>query len=406
MDQIKQLWKEFIISLMAIFFMATGTGAYLLLMVLYLEHLGFSVSTIGSLKSLLSITEGVVVILIMLFFHGKHTRPILLFAILMQITGILLYAYQPQNWLIWLATFLTGVGLGFLLIILFALPMQKRPGHVHMGLAVGLYTALIAAGNALGSYIGGWSAGHIGYEWSFGIAAAFMAAVFICVLVITDVHRVETSILVYEKLDGSETGPLPKANINWRIGVVAGFALASMSVVYETIFPVFALRVLAVTTTFVGSLAAIELVMAAIIRPLMGMALRRVKSNQMTIISLAAQALFLCLIPLIGSTFLLPVTIAMMGLSFGIGRVSSETLSMEGVSDAQSISKRLSSYRLAMIVGQTLSPLACGWAADHWGYQNAMIILPYVFLALFFVAMKVGLKSEFSIAPLLKRFEE
>jgi MFS family permease len=217
---------------------------------------------------------------------------------------------------------------------------------------------------------------------------------------------VETSILVYEKLDGSETGPLPKANINWRIGVVAGFALASMSVVYETIFPVFALRVLAVTTTFVGSLAAIELVMAAIIRPLMGMALRRVKSNQMTIISLAAQALFLCLIPLIGSTFLLPVTIAMMGLSFGIGRVSSETLSMEGVSDAQSISKRLSSYRLAMIVGQTLSPLACGWAADHWGYQNAMIILPYVFLALFFVAMKVGLKSEFSIAPLLKRFEE
>lgn len=399
MDQTKQLWKEFIISLIAIFFMATGTGAYLLLMVLYLEHLGFSVSTIGSLKSLLSITEGVVVLLIMLYFRGKHTRFILLLAILLQISGILLYASQPQNWLIWLATFLTGIGLGFLLIILFALPMQKRPGQVHMGLAVGLYTALIAAGNALGSFIGGWSAGHIGYEWSFGIAATFMAAVFLCVLVITDVYRVEPLLPVDESLGDSAGKPKPEVDLTWRIGVVAGFALASMSVVYETIFPIFALRVLAVTTTFVGSLAAIELVMAAIIRPLMGLALKRVKSNSMTFTSLIAQAIFLCLIPMIGTTFLLPVTIAMMGLSFGIGRVSSETLSMEGVTEAQSISKRLSSYRLAMIVGQTLSPLACGWAADHWGYQNAMIILPYIFLAMFFVAMKIGLKPGLFIAP-------
>jgi fucose permease len=207
-------------------------------------------------------------------------------------------------------------------------------------------------------------------------------------------------------MDGSVAYPKQEVNINWRIGVVAGFALASMSVVYETIFPVFALRVLAVSTTFVGSLAAIELVMAAIIRPLMGVALRRVKSNQMTITSLAAQAVFLCLIPLIGSTFLLPVVIAMMGLSFGIGRVSSETLSMEGVTEAQSISKRLSNYRLAMIVGQTLSPLACGWAADHWGLQNAMIILPYIFLALFFIAKQVGLKPGFSMMAHLHRSEE
>ncbi len=404
MDQTKQLWKEFIISLIAIFFMATGTGAYLLLMVLYLEHLGFSVSTIGSLKSLLSITEGIVVILIMLFFHGKHTRPVLLLAIGMQIAGIFIYASQPQNWLIWLATFLTGVGLGFLLIILFALPMQKRPGHVHMGLAVGLYTALIAAGNALGSFIGGWSAGHIGYEWSFGISAAFMAAVFLCVLLITDVHRVEPSLPVDKGMEGSTTEPKVGVALTWRIGVVAGFALASMSVVYETIFPIFALRVLAVSTTFVGSLAAIELVMAAIIRPLMGLALKRIKSNAMTFLSLIAQAIFLCLIPMIGTTFLLPVTIAMMGLSFGIGRVSSETLSMEGVTEAQSISKRLSSYRLAMIIGQTLSPLVCGWAADHWGYQKAMIILPYLFLALFFIAMKIGLQPGYSIAILRNKF--
>jgi MFS family permease len=402
MDQNKQLWKEFIVSLVAIFFMATGTGAYLLLMVLYLEHLGFPVSTIGSLKSLLSITEGVVVILIVLFFKGHHTRPILLMAILLQISGILIYASQPVNWLIWAATLLTGCGLGFLLIILFALPMQKRPGPVHMGMAVGLYTALIAAGNALGSFVGGWSADNLGFYASFGIAAGFMAVVFACMLLITDVHRIEPPLPSEENSESLPVQSKPVIHLTWRVGVVAGFALASMSVVYETIFPIFALRVLALTTTFVGTLAAIELVMAAAIRPLMGMALKRIKSKSMTIASLAAQALFLCLIPLIGSTFLLPVTIGMMGLSFGIGRVSSETLTMEGISGAQLISKRLSSYRLAMIVGQTLTPLAAGWAADHWGLQSTMIFMPYLILILFFSAMTVSLRPDFFSRLVLK----
>jgi MFS family permease len=389
MNQDRKLWKEFILSLTAIFFMATGTGAYLLLMVLYLEHLGLSASTIGIIKSLLSITEGIIVIFIVFFFRGKHTRLILVIAVLLLLLGILGYSTQPQSWLIWIATVISACGLGFLLVILFALPMQKRPSQIHMGFAVGLYTALIAAGNAVGSYIGGWSADYIGFNWAFLIADGFIFIVLLCVLFMSDVKRVEPIPVTTDQNQTAHPFVPGVCKPIWRIGVVAAFTLASISVVYDTLFPILALRELSLTTTYIGILAAIELVLAAVIRPFMGMALKKLKSRHVTISGLMCQTIFLCLIPLIGATWLLPVMTGLMGISFGIGRVASETLCMEDVVEAQMISKRLSSYRLAMIIGQTLTPLVSGWAADQWGLVSTIIFLPYGILLIFFITIRI-----------------
>ena len=74
-------WKEFLLSLSSIYILAVGTGAFLLLIVSFLESEKYTHSRIGLVMSFFSSVQAIAVFLIGKYYAGHHFRLVVILAI-------------------------------------------------------------------------------------------------------------------------------------------------------------------------------------------------------------------------------------------------------------------------------------------------------------------------------------
>ena len=213
----RNLWKEFIAGLASIFLMAVGQGAFLILMVAYLEHSKVPIAENGLIKGFLSLVEGAACLAGGFLYRGKYTRRIMAASLLFMAAGSFLYATQSLGLIVWLGTGVNGIGIGVMIVILYVATLERRPNALNLGLAVGLYTAMIAAGNALGEVMSGIITDRFGFGISFSFAGiAMLAVVLLVVLMGKEVNYAGgTHSAEKEKTIVPEGAPLQAMEKNW-----------------------------------------------------------------------------------------------------------------------------------------------------------------------------------------------
>jgi predicted MFS family arabinose efflux permease len=375
------LWRGFGAGIASIMFCAGGEGAFLFLMVSYLERQQVPVAEIGMLKALLSLVEGAVCLLVGFLYRGKHPRLITAAAAVTMALSAFMYAGEPTGAAVWVATALNGIGIGVLVLIPYVITLARRPSSISLGLGVGLFTAAIAAGNSVGAAVTGFLTDAYGFGTSFAVSGINM----LLILVAAYFYGTETNTQITSDTPAAITLNTFRGvddNRVWKLAIAAGFTLASVNVIFETLFPIFMLRS-GTTIGAAGTFTGIKLLMAAIVRPFSGALMTRLNGLHLTnwgITALAAATVFM---PLAGMGASLMILVAVMGLSFGAARVTTATLSLHGQNDPHLTSQRSSIYNTALSVGQIIGPWLCGIVAGIYGVTAALIGLPLAYLAFY-----------------------
>jgi MFS family permease len=401
------LWKEFLAGLASIFLMAIGQGAFLILMVVFLEHRQVPVAENGLIKAFLSLVEGAACLAAGFLYRGKFTRRIMVAALLLMAAGSFLFAIQSLGVVMWLGTTLNGLGIGVMIVILYVATLERRPTALHLGLAIGLYTAGIAAGNALGEILSGIITDHYGFGTAFVFAGGAMLAVVGMVFFMG--KQVNYSGGQHHPASGEPGGKQETMSAEqtttkewvWILAIAAGFTMSCVNVVFDTLFPVYGLRA-GMTFTTLGSLAGLKMLLAALIRPFSGAITARldtVRLNTWSLLGLAASTVFT---PLVGIGAGLTFLVCLMGLSFGTVRVTSATLSLLGQNDPHRTSQRSSIYNTSLSVGQVLGPWVSGMVAGSLGLGVALTALPVLFIVFYLILWAVlpRLKLQYGIPGL------
>lgn len=395
-DHVVNLKREFATCLGTMLFFATGGGAFLLLIVGYLEKKGLPVTEIGSVMSLLSIVEGGVCLLVGHFYKGKWTREILIFGLLLNGASSLILTFQPMGVLVWVGAALTGAGFGVFTVIMYVAALQRRPPSLNLGLAVGLYTACIAAGNGMGALVSGWATDQYGFTVSFGISVTCYVIGLFGLLTLS-----RKPLPVQQEAKTPEAGaprPVTAKKSVWMLALLTAFTLSSINMVFDILFPVYTLRA-GMSFTLVGSLSGIKMVLAAMVRPFSGALMARINPIRLNVGSLLGLGAGTMLIPVVGMGFGLTAVIALLGATFGSIRTTSATLVVKDESNPQLVSRRISYYNTCLTLGQTISPWLIGLVADKIEVTTALMVVPVFFLGIFGV-------GSFAIPRLVSRFDK
>ena len=379
------LWRGFWAGIGCILFCAGGEGAFLFLMVAYLERQQVPVAEIGMLKGLLSLSEGATCLLIGFLYRGKYPRLITAAGVLIMAASTFLYALQPLGWLVWLATLLNGIGIGVLVLIVYVSTLARRPGSISLGLGVGLYTAAIAGGNALGAALTGVLTDQYGFGTAFMVSGVTMMFMLITTYLLgTETNQPHTEKGSQADASAQATGPNGDGWI-WKLAIAAGFTLASVNVIFETLFPIYMMRS-GNSIAAAGSLTAVKMLLAAVIRPFSGAIMTRLNSLHLNNWSLSALAAATVVMPLVGMGAGLTILVAFMGLAFGAGRVTTATLALHGQNDPRLTSRRSSLYNTALSIGQIIGPWLCGIVASAFSVTTALVGLPLMYMVLYGVS--------------------
>ena len=377
-----KLRNTFYLCLAMIFLLATGQGAFLFLIVTYLESIQKPVQMIGSAMALLSILEAVFVLISGFYYKGRQVRPIIISAILVQTLGTLILAGLPQFSGIWIGISLNAAGIGVMIVILYAVALERRPNRIHPGFAVGLYTAGIAAGNGIGAYLAGLIADKIDFHWAFLFSASCIALVGVAACFLSDqVKRKAISTSADQPPQNAAGFDSGKPYV-WLFGIVGGFAMSSVIVIFDTLFPLYAISK-GLTLSMIGFLSGLKMILAATIRPFSGQILARINAQKVTHWGIGGLSVSAMLLPFVGLGAGLLAVIGLMGLAFGTTRVTTAALALDGSIDSDLVSRRISIYTVVLSISQSIGPFVAGWLAFWADVSTAIVILPIIILVFY-----------------------
>ncbi len=379
MDRTPDLRREFFTCLIVMLFFAMGGGSFLLLIVGYLEMRGAAVTETGSVMSLLSIVEGGLCLLAGHLYRGKRTREILILALAISLVSSALMASQPADLLVRVGAALMGMGFGIFTVIMYVAALQRRPQTLSLGLAVGMYTACIAAGNGLGALLGGWLTDQFNFtiSFSFNVVCFTIAILGTLTLSRSLSQQGDQPPSTDEAVAGVAAG-----RALWPLAMLTAFILSSVNMVFDILFPIYSLRA-GLSFTLIGTFSGAKMTLAAVVRPFSGHLMARKHRVRFNNLSLAGLALGTTLIPFVGVGIGLMAAIALLGVTFGSVRTTSATLVVKDETRPHVISRRISYYNTLLTLGQTISPWFVGIVADRVEVTSALVIVPLTFLSLF-----------------------
>jgi MFS family permease len=344
-----------------------------------MEQHGATVATNGLMQGFLSLVEAAVCLIAGFRYAGKYTRRIVAAGILSMIAGALVFATQPMGPVAWLAIAANAVGMGIIDVILYVAALERRPVSLALGTAVGIYTAALAAGNAFGQFF----SGRITDGWGYGASFRFSAVMFLAVLVSAAFLGKKAVLPAGEIGQAGGSARVEKTPPwAWKLGIAAGFSMAMVNSVFDTLFPIYGLRV-GLTFSLIGTLTSVKMLTAAIIRPFSGAIMARLDGIRLNSWSMAGLAAATVLTPLVGVGYGLTALVSLMGLGFGTVRVTSAATALAGQNDPRLTSQRSGMYNTALSVGQIVGPWISGVVAGAIGLSAALVGLPGIFLLVY-----------------------
>jgi MFS family permease len=257
--------------------------------------------------------------------------------------------------------------------------LHRRPHALNLGLAVGLYTACIAAGNGLGALFGGWLTDTYGFFASFSFTVGCYGVGLLGLLLLSGRPLPAREA---PAASATEIDPAELRRPVWMLALLTAFSLSSINMVFDILFPVYSLRA-GMSFTLVGTLSGVKMVLAAMVRPFSGALMARLQPLRMNHTALVGLGVGTMLIPLAGLGWGLTAVIALLGVTFGSVRTTSATLAIINEHNPKVISRRVSYYNTCLTLGQVISPWFIGLLADRVEVFTALVVVPACFLGLY-----------------------
>jgi MFS family permease len=383
-------WFNYIVCLAGIFILSMGEGSLIFQIVPYLERQKANAFEIGITNTILSTALALTCLLIGLLYKNRRAKLYMIAGVLCMQTGAIILMFQPTGWLVKLAAGVNGFGTGIPLVLLHSTLIANRPDKISLGLTVAFYTSGIAAGNAVGVTISGLIVDSFGFAFGYLFCLICFVLLFILIFLIRFSRHDQKKPDIPPSTEKNTKSQNPSSTHRWlwKTSLIAGFSMASVMIVSEVIFPIFALKA-GMSISFLGSLHGIKMIVAAIIRPLTGFILAVISSSALTMISLLLLAFSVILIPFVGLSIGLIIISILIGLSFGICRVTSATLSVDNAPTNDVNSRRIGLYSFSISLGQIITPVIGGWTADNISLKSTIVGLPIFFIVLFTVGFVI-----------------
>lgn len=367
--------------------LAAQQNAVLLTTPAFLDALGYSISAIGMLNSIVPLVTLASRIPAGHLYTTAGARTLMTLSLLAVAVTSALYGIADTLPLFVLISVLNGLASGVATTTYLALFLDSLSQDESRARAMGFYTGSIALGFAVGGYVAGYIADHRGYPSMFltAGAAALLALGFLA--------------MIDKPVATAGQNPKPAASaplLHWRHYLLAGdvvtLLLISMflNILYKipaTFLPVYALEH-GLRLTDVGVIMGAYALCNAVIRPFSGPWVERWGPDRTSRIGLPLQALVLMLIPFF------PHTLALLAVAIGAGILRalvmvSNTVSMTQTMREPRFTKGMASglFNAAGDVGYILGPIFGGVVAAWSGSSHLFFVAPALIAVIFVVAV-------------------
>lgn len=390
-------YRYFLACLLCVFLMGVGDGGFLVIVVGYLENRDLAVPLIGLIMAFLSTVEGICNLFTGFLYQGYNEKRLIQYGALVLAAGIFIFTIQPTGLTIWLAIALNAAGTGVLTVMIYTTAQMNLPQSTRTGLAVGLYTAAIALGMSIGSLLVGYLTDEFGYSTAFLVCGFIVSGIALTAVLLPasseGTHMQQRhGIPAFQQFKESfSTRSLSNPRVLTGLGTA--FAMAGSISVFATYFPLYGLQA-GLSYTRIGSMMGLQNVFAGIIRPLCGLFVSGRRSDTINTLGVTILILAIISLPFVGLNWPLLLIVSLVGLSFGISRVTSMTLVIEGEQAPSDISRRLSLYNALMTIAHIIAPGLGGLVAGWIGISSALVMLPAMFMLVFVLSRIIGARTQ------------
>ncbi len=263
------------------------------------------------------------------------------------------------------------------------------------GLAVGIYTTFMGSGFAIGSAIGGQMAHRWGHRSAFAAAMVFAVIGFLVARLglRREVGRADQSMGQREASVGAfhmllhDRSLLIASMANlinnmWYSGLVSSF------------FSLYA-EAQQVTQAAIGTMFASRAVFSTGARLPTGLAVGRLRSKNVLLISLGVAALSIAGIAITGNMWLLGAFLALEGIAYGMYLSSGQAYLTEH-SERATRGAAIGVYSTAGGIGGTGGPFVLGFVAQFWGLRTVMWCMAGMIVVGLLLVLALGDEAEVS----------
>ena len=360
----------------------------------YLEFLDVSVSQIGLIVSLFGVMSFVARLPSGAIYSGKRAKALLGSALGVLAFSVSALAFNEGRFYIILLTLLHGLAFGAATTVMLALAIELKPDGRSHGSTMGLYTASISAGYAIGSSLSGYLADRLGYQTGFGILGAFP---FIAILIVSalPVPKLSSPVPVESnrKPEWKGSGRRRRRKIDLS-GLTPTIFLATLVAFYinflddavGTFFPIFGLSI-GLSLTVIGGLRSAKSLTATGIRPISGLFFKYVDFRTLNHVAILIWSLVVLLFPGMQLAWIFLIAFILIGISRGLIRVTSATMVAEE-KGKRTANLGLASgiYNSGLDLGAFAGPIAAGFIASTFGVPVMFRVVPVGLFVAFLLA--------------------
>lgn len=363
----RRLLRREVVDICILIFIAdVVTGVQTPLFPLYTTSLGASLQMLGLITAVLGLTRLVSALPVGMLSDRLDRKTVLVGGMVTFAVSFVLYALAPNaGWLV-----VPRALMALAMVATFPLGIAYIGDVVEVrdrGAAIGVYTAAMGSGFAVGPLLGSWVGSVAGYPSAYvcGAVIAVAGAAFGAVRLIRKEVKVGEASLAPRLVDL----PAFKALVRQPVMVMAGVAniamTLSMTGAIFTYFPVYA-RGVGISTVTIGALFAWRSIASAAGRLPMGPLSSRLPAHWTLAAVLVVEATINLMISRTTSPLVLTALLILEGIGFGIFLVSSQT----AVASAAAHTNRgaaVGLFWMAGSLGDLFGPIGLGVIAQAMG---------------------------------------
>jgi MFS family permease len=350
-----------------LFLLNTADGMVSTLASAYAGSLGYSLTDIGLLVSLYSITSLVSRLPAARLADGRFAHQWLLVACLALAASLALYPVATQPSALWSVRLLHGLSFGVATTLNFATFLAVC-SNTNRAFATALFTASWSGGYSVGNFASGVIADNFGYGPSFLLSAIFPLLAIVTTPAVKRVAMPTTGDprrLTLRLLLSADVRAVP----------LLAFSVNFLNGLLTTLFPLYVLAI-GQTLSVVGTARALQSLTNTLVRPISGSVIQRVGPLQLGSAGVALTALAIVALPL--ST--VPLILLGLFVVVGVGRAVGVVANASGTVDLaeRGVLKRGMASALMTAggdFGNVAAPLLAGATAAAIGLGEALQVL-------------------------------
>lgn len=389
--------QEYLIYII-IFFQTITEGGVNAILSPFLQSLMFSLVVIGYLSSTMSFSRLLSRLPAGVLYGFAQRRLVLFTFVLLFGASTTIMGTVSSTPALALAIITHGFSFGLITTILLALCMEIQVEKRRVGEIMGWYMAFNSAGHAVGNFLGGVVADHLGYQQCFLIMSLFTGATLLLQTKLSwpvmeaerepQLKGKNNNGFMNGKLPGfSELKQLPKSVV---LAALLCFFINALNDMMNTFFPLLALKK-GISLSVIGFLKGIKSTSATLIRMSLGLLVRWVNYRTLNNTALLVLCAGVFLLPFSASVFILMILFMATGLGRGIVRTTSAIFMAEhDFKDLRAKGIASAVYNAGLDLGSVTGPVLGGLISHIWGLASIFYIFPVIFLTLYVILIVFG----------------